>query len=76
MVDIANVTGGFGLVEAALEAFLALGEGKGAQIFAACEQQIEDEEDQILRPPIGQWAAGKAAKLGAPLSSRGRSCHR
>ena len=28
--------------------FLAFGEGQGAQIFAAVEQQIEDEEDQVL----------------------------
>ena len=34
-----------------LQAFLAFGEGKGAQIFAACEQQIEDEEDQVLDRP-------------------------
>ena len=37
-----------------LEPFLALGEGQGAQIFAASEQQIEDEIDQVLRSSVGQ----------------------
>jgi hypothetical protein len=48
MVDKTNAIGGTVFGQQRFEAFLAFGERKGAQIFAACEQQIEDEEDQVL----------------------------